>query len=159
MSEKPSRTRFQVSLAGLLILITCFCVCCGLYQAITRRVKVKNATAKEANDARGLVPGPPLHFPESASRIDAEFSCIRYKVAFDIPESEFLTWCEDWPFELQRITLSGKSPVSFEVQGYEIDWPEDVKRMWFFSNMTHRGGWSVMYDLDRGRAYVNYAHH
>lgn len=159
MSEKPSKARFQVSLAGLLILITCFCVCCGLYQAVTRRVEVRNASAKEANDAARRVTGPPIKFPELASHIDADMSFANYSVSFDIPESEFLKWCDDFPFELQRISLSGESPASYEVQGYEIHWPEDAKRMWFYSNMSHRGGWSVMYDRDRGRAYLEYSHH
>jgi hypothetical protein len=153
VSDAPSRTSFQFSLAGLLVFITCFCICCGLYQAITRRVEVKNATAKEANDARRWVAGPTLHLPETASRIDAEISFSSFSVSYDIPESDFLKWCENRTFELESVTSSGTSDTFFEVDGYAHFWPDDVKRMW----MSRRGAWSVMYDLDRGRAYVYYA--
>lgn len=98
-----------------------------------------------------------LQVPERAHSVDYYAYLQSGTAAFDVPEPDFLVWAKEHSWRLSEVKLSGTTPASWELRGFDQDWPQDVRRIWYFSNSSHRGGWAVMYDRDRGRAYVRYA--
>jgi hypothetical protein len=120
---------------------------------VTRRIEGRGTTAEVANEAFGRT-ACILRLPIKARNVDFYARFQSGIASFDVSEADFLDWAKSYPWELSEIHLSGKVPASWELHYHLDGWPEDVRHVWYYSNVSHRGGWTVMYDRDGGRAYV-----
>jgi hypothetical protein len=123
---------------------------------LTLRYEGRGATAEQANEAFQHTVNS-LRIPPTARNVDYEARFQTSSVTFDVTEDEFLTWGKQFPWKLTEVTIDIERPASWQVRGYREGWPEDVRRVWHYSNSSHRGGWSVMFDRDRNRAYVAFS--
>jgi hypothetical protein len=71
---------------------------------------------------------------------------------FEISHRDFLTWCDSRGWTPKEQQSPPPAPPIFFGIG-----PDDVRHGYYFSNATHRGGWDVMYDIDRQRAWMFYS--
>ena len=158
MDEYPTTRRRPIQITiGFLLALTASCgwMTC-VARMVTRRIEGQGASATVANEAFGQT-ACVLRLPDQSHNVDFEAYFQSGNAAFDIAEAEFLMWAREYPWKLSEINLSGKVPASWELHDHLDGWPEDVCRVWYFSNSSHRGGWTVMYDRDRRRAYVIFA--
>jgi hypothetical protein len=152
----PTRRPVQYTV-GFLLLLTTFCAfstCAG--RLVFRKIEARGDTGQEANAAFDATVSV-MRVPESARNVDYLAYFQGGTASFDLPESEFLDWANSREWKLAEVNLSGATPSSWQLVGFSQDVPEDVRRAWHYSSMSHRGGWSVMYDRDRGRGYVEFA--
>jgi hypothetical protein len=120
---------------------------------LTLQYEGRGATAEQANEAFTHTANI-LHVPPTARNVDYFARFQGGTAAFDVSETEFLAWSKRFPWKLTERTIDQDFPLSWQLRGFEDDWPQDVRRVLYFSNSSHRGGWTVMYDRDHQRAYV-----
>ncbi|MCE9528310.1 MAG: hypothetical protein K8R36_19885 [Planctomycetales bacterium] len=108
-----------------------------------------NTTADEANQ-RMVKAGSFVRVPEKATHVNFYARYHGGGADFDISESDFRAWCEErgWPLTEER-SVPPNPPLYVRIG------PDDVRHCYQFSNTTHRGGWIVMYDIDRQRAWMH----
>jgi hypothetical protein len=148
------RKPIQFTIGALLALTTAcaFSTCLG--RLVFRTIEGRAASAKAANEAFAETMCV-LRVPESSDKVDFYARFQSGNASFDVSESEFLAWAKKYPWKLLEFNLSGETPATWG--GVEWGWPQDAGRVWYFSNSSHRGGWNVMYDRDRQRAYVAFS--
>lgn len=131
-----------------MVYMTLFCICCGCFHFITYREVATDVSSQEAND-RFRRAWSIVRVPDEATHVNLYALYLGGGADFDIAEKDFVTWCR-WPLTEERSVPP--SPPLHEDMG-----PDNVRHCLWFSNSTHRGGWSVMYDLDRKRAWIYYS--
>jgi hypothetical protein len=154
--NSPQRRQFQFSLAGLLLLVTLASLCmCGM-RVVNRRISFTGVTAAKANWALSQTLSPPM-VPSQATNVDVYAYFQSGNASFDISGKELRSWCEsrDWP--LRRIIPPRGRPMRWEASSYPSQCPANLTDVWYFSNMSHRGGWTLVYDHSSGRAWLEYA--
>jgi hypothetical protein len=155
-SPATRRKPVQFTIGALLVLTAAcgFSTCVG--RLVSRQIEARGATAVAANSAFAETICI-LRVPESARNVDFVANFQSGTAAFDVSEADFLVWAKEHSWNLSEVKLAGTTPASWEWRGFDEEWPQDVRRIWYFSNSSHRGGWAVMYDRDRQRAYVRFA--
>jgi hypothetical protein len=149
-----TKARLRLTLAGLFAIVTFAAVFfCGV-RLLFVRVTANAVTPAEANREFGEL-ACPLGVPEKATNVDIYARFQGGGASFDIEESGFLEWARDHDWPIIRVRPS-EDPV-WTTPDCLPKWPTDTKDAWYFSNSTHRGGWDVLFDRGRGRAYVYYS--
>jgi len=151
-----NRKPIKFTIASLLVLTSVCAISMGIGRLVFRQIEAQGVSAEAANSAFAETICV-LRVPESASNVDVQAGFQSGIAAFDVSEAEFLAWAREHTWKLSEVNLSGTQPASWELHFLYDDWPEDVRHIWYFSNSSHRGGWTVMYDRDRRRGYVGFA--
>jgi hypothetical protein len=144
----------QYTVLGLVVLVTFAACFFGVVRTLLVSVSAENLTPAQAN--RVLRENfCQLRVPEQGSNVAVFARFQTGGAAFDIPERNFLDWARDHEWNIARVQPATDptwhSPLIVPA------WPQNTKDAWFFSNGSHRGGWDVMYDRERRRAYVYFA--
>lgn len=139
----------RFSLQVVMIYMTLFCFCCGMGRIFLYEDVASNVSCQEAND-RFRRAWSIVRVPKEATHINLY---ARYRgggAEFDISENDFRAWCNErgWPLIEER-SVPPNPPLYVKIG------PDDVRHCYQFSNGTHRGGWTVMYDIDRQRAWLH----
>jgi hypothetical protein len=144
----------QFSLLALFVLITCSGLGSWFFRAMTHRVQRTGLTAEQANTAIGQTYCH-VTVPLAASDVNVDAHFQSAGADFHIERDEFLRWAAErgWTRDL----LLFRDLTAREVYSFAPDWPSNVRNAYYFTNASHRGGWTVMYDLQGERAYVQYS--
>jgi hypothetical protein len=142
---------------GFLLLLTTMCALstCAA-RLVFRSLDGRGVTAQEANAAFGETVSL-VRVPENARNVDYHARFQGGEASFDISEAEFLTWSETHSWDVSEFSLDGKPLSLWDLPSFAQHLPEDGRRVWYYSNASYRGGWSVLYDRKRGRGYIGYS--
>jgi len=157
-SQPARRKPVQFTIGTLLVLTTVCAFSTFVGRKAFRLVEGRGTSASIANKALSETLCI-LRVPDGASKVDFSACFQSGDASFNVTESEFLTWAESHSWKLSEVKLSGTVPASWELSHMNLDWPQDGRRVWYYTNASHRGGWTIMYDRDRGRGYVQFAAH
>lgn len=152
-SFKPPRVslrELKLLFAPALFALTLLCMFALFFARIIFYEDVgSNATSDEANQ-RFAKAWSVVRVPKEATHVNLYARYQGGGADFDISEKDFVTWCQErgWPLTEER-SVPPSPPL-------HVDFDRDnVRHCYYFSNLTHRGGWEVMYDIDRQRAWVH----
>ncbi len=132
-----------------MVFLTLFCFCCGFFRLITYQDDATDVSSQEANEkfrrAWSFV-----RVPEEAKHVNLHARFQGGGADFDISEEDFLAWSKGQGWKATEQQSMPPAPPLI----VEFDVP-NVRHCYEFSNGTHRGGWSVMYDIERKRAWIH----
>ncbi|MGI8982393.1 MAG: hypothetical protein ACR2FY_24440 [Pirellulaceae bacterium] len=155
MSSQPKPTRKfyppRFSLQAVMIYMTLFCLLFGFVRFITYHDEAINVSAEEAN-LRFAKAWTLLRLPNEASRVNMYAGTQSGGADFEISKKAFLAWCDEQGWKLEELRTPPPAPPIYCDIG-----PDDIRHCFFFSNATHRGGWIVIYDINRQRAWVHHS--
>lgn len=156
--KSPQRRPYQFSLASLMVLVTLASLCtCGV-RVFSRHIHLQGVTPAEANLALSETRSPPM-VPLQATNVDVNARFQSGDASFDISREDLKTWCRsrDWP--LLRIITPRGVVQGLEVSSYPAHCPLNLTDISYFTNSSHRGGWTLVYDHSSGRAWIQYSAH
>lgn len=140
----------RFSLLAMMIGVTTFCALCGVIRWVTYYDEATDVTADEAT-RHFYKAWKPIRIPSSATHVNMHTSYLADGADFEISEEDFLKWCRERGFTLRKEQSLPPSPPLFLNIG-----PPDVRRAYSYSKRDSRGGgWRVVYDIDRRRAWFN----
>jgi hypothetical protein len=159
MDAEADRTiprRFRFNLLFLFALTTFAAIGSCVCVTVARKIELKSVTPAEANEAFAATVSV-VRVPDSARNVDVFARFQRGHAAFDIAELDFLEFARNRSWKIETLSLKPNVPTSYQLEGHLPGWPEDAQHVLYFTNSSHRGGWTVMYDRGRHRAYVFFA--
>jgi len=151
----------RFSLASLFLLTGFVCFGATCIQYFNRRVEVFDADYEVAY-RKALYIGATFTFPSDARHINLRGGFERtVDTDFDITESDFREWAKERGWSLNEVSGQpagrGLSNLPPPRDNWPYGWPRGVNRSLDFSNASHDGGWTLIFDLDREHAYVTYS--
>ena len=145
--------RFRFSLAALCVVVTSAAIASCCLGLMIRRVSATSLTADEANSKLFRVNAPRL-VPKQATTVDLEAGYNFAYVSFELPIEQYREYCRERNWNLKRFEVPPDRQPSCT---QEFDGGLTIGRGYYSDNSTHRGGIDTWYDLDRGRAWIQWA--